>query len=71
LKFLRRVPLMNENNYKTEFTALRNRLVRIREIPYEKRAFLYLDFISWLECKIENRPIEEVIREKFLKQATA
>lgn len=68
LKFLRRVPLMNENNYKSEFTAMRDRLVRIRKTPYEKRAFLYLDFISWLEAKIENRTIEEVIRGKFLTQ---
>ena len=24
--------------------------------PYERRAFLYLDVLSWLESKIENRP---------------
>lgn len=32
--------------------------------PYEKRAFLYLDIISWLESKIENRPVAEIIQEK-------
>ncbi|MFY0631677.1 MAG: hypothetical protein JXR05_15035 [Flavobacteriaceae bacterium] len=33
--------------------------------PYEKRAFLYLDILSWLEGKIQNKPIAEIIREKF------
>ena len=27
--------------------------------------FLYLDIISWLESKIQNRPIGLVIRNKF------
>lgn len=31
---------------------------------YEKRAFLYLDCISWLRAKIERRTIGEVIRER-------
>jgi hypothetical protein len=33
--------------------------------PFEKRAFLYLDIISWLESKIENRPVQAIIRQKF------
>ena len=32
--------------------------------PYEMRAFLYLDVLSWLESKIENRPVAEVIKAK-------
>ena len=35
--------------------------------PYERRAFLYLDIISWLESKIENKPVGEVIRQKYLE----
>ena len=66
LKFLRRMPRFTPDNWKIEFTNLRNKLVEIREKPYEKRAFFYLDFISWLESKIENRTVEEVVREKFL-----
>ena len=33
---------------------------------FETRAFVYLDVISWLESKIENVPVQEVIRNKFL-----
>ena len=32
----------------------------------ETRAFLYLDVISWLESKISNVPVQQVIRNKFL-----
>jgi len=32
----------------------------------ETRAFLYLDVISWLESKIHNIPVQDVIRNKFL-----
>ena len=31
---------------------------------YEQRAFLYLDSISWLRAKIEQRAIGEVIRAR-------
>jgi hypothetical protein len=37
---------------------------RIGKNTYEKRAFLYLDIISWLESKIENRRISDIMREK-------
>jgi hypothetical protein len=35
--------------------------------PYEKRAFLYLDIISWLESKIENKTVASIIQEKAKK----
>ena len=35
------------------------------KIIHESRAFLYLDVISWLESKIENKSVDSVIREKF------
>jgi len=30
----------------------------------ERRAFMHLDFISWLDSKIENVPVQGVIRRK-------
>jgi CII-binding regulator of phage lambda lysogenization HflD len=32
----------------------------------ESRAFMYLDIISWLESKIHHKPVQEVIRQKFI-----
>lgn len=71
-RFVRRIPRIQESELREEFIALRDKLARLREDPYEQRPFLYLDIISWLESKIEERPVEEVIREKFLaRQQTA
>jgi hypothetical protein len=64
--FLRKAFTMNAHEIKKEFIKLRTNLIRLQDHPFEKRAFLYLDIISWLTCKIENRTIQEVIREKAL-----
>ena len=32
-----------------------------------KVAFLYLDIISWLESKIENKSTGDIIKEKFTR----
>ena len=47
-----------------EFERLRDDLVKLSEDPYEKRAFIYFDIISWLQTKIEKKPIHEIIRNK-------
>jgi len=40
-----------------------DKLESLENNQFEKRAFLYLDSISWLKSKIEKRPIGAVIRE--------
>ena len=37
---------------------------KLKTDPYEKGAFEYFDFTSWIESKIGNRSFAEVIREK-------
>lgn len=65
LKFLRNSPSMNARNLKDEFRNLRDKLLKIQKQPYQRRAFLYLDIISWLDAKIEDKPVQEVIKSKF------
>ena len=48
-----------------EFRKLKDKLLVLRKMQYEKRPFLYLDIISWLESKLDNRKLQEVIKEKF------
>ncbi|WP_420553775.1 hypothetical protein [Tenacibaculum aiptasiae] len=50
---------------KNEFKKIHSRLKVYENHPFEKRAFLYLDILSWLESKIENKPISTIIREKY------
>lgn len=47
-----------------EFKKIYARLKKYEDHPYEKRAFLYLDILSWLESKIEHKPVDEIISEK-------
>jgi hypothetical protein len=66
INFLRKVLVTDAKGVKKEFIRLRTNLLKLQQDPYEKRAFLYLDIISWLTCKIENRTIQEVMKEKAL-----
>ncbi len=68
LKFLRKALYLNDHELKKAFLILKNKLVILSEHPYEKRSFLYLDIISWLESKLTNKHIGDIIREKFLKK---
>ena len=52
---------------KNEFKKIYDRLKVYEHHPYEKRAFLYLDILSWLECKIENKSVATIIKEKNKK----
>ena len=46
------------------FKALREELVKISDDLMEARFLEFFDIISWLESKIENRPFDEILREK-------
>ncbi len=64
IRFLRNLPTVSPLDIKNEFRKLHAKLKKFEDHPYEKRAFLYLDIISWLESNIENRPVKEIIKEK-------
>jgi len=67
LRFLRQLPRIQPDELRREFIRLKNNLKKLQEDKYERRPFLYLDIISWLECKIDERPIQDVIRDKFVQ----
>ena len=66
IKFLRNLGTIYPNELRAEFQKLYDRLKVYEDHPYEKRAFLYLDILSWLESHLENKPVAQVIREKAL-----
>ena len=68
LKFLRKALYLNDRDLQKAFLKLKNKLEVLASHPYEKRSFLYLDIISWLESKLSAEHIGEIIREKFLKK---
>ncbi|MBK9255666.1 MAG: hypothetical protein IPM42_09290 [Saprospiraceae bacterium] len=64
LSFIRKTPQLYPKNLKSEFIKLRSKLMKYAEDPYEKRPFLYLDIISWLNSKILSKRIQTIIKEK-------
>ncbi|MBP4137189.1 hypothetical protein [Flavobacterium geliluteum] len=64
IKFLKNLNNFYPADIKKEFKKMHVRFVELEKNTYEKRAFLYLDIISWLESKIENRKIADIIKEK-------
>ncbi len=66
IKFLRNLGNIYPHELRNEFQKLHDDLKKYEDHPYEKRAFLYLDIISWLESHLQNRPVAEIIREKAL-----
>ena len=67
IKFLRKMGSIYPQELKDAFRELYQRLKAFEDHPYEKRAFLYLDILSWLESHLEGRPVAEIIREKALE----
>ncbi len=64
--FLRRSFRVSAHALKPEFEKLLEKLKMYERNPLETRAFTYLDVISWLESKINNVNVQDVIREKYL-----
>jgi hypothetical protein len=65
-RFLRKSFNLSPDRLKPEFGKLLEKLKKYEKNRFETRAFVYLDVISWLESKIEQVPVQGVIREKYL-----
>ena len=65
--FLRRSFHVGAHALKPEFEKLLDKLKQYEGNSLETRAFAYLDIISWLESKINNVNVQDVIREKFMQ----
>jgi hypothetical protein len=64
--FLRRSFHLDPRQLREDFRELRDRLVEFEHNPLESRSFMYLDIISWLDSRIHNLPVQDVIRKRYL-----
>lgn len=64
MKFLRKLSSITRDQLIDAFKDLREQLLPLNDKFYERRPFIYFDIISWLESKIENRTVQEIIKEK-------
>ncbi len=51
-------------DHKVVFKKYLDLFNNIKNDPYERRAFVYLDIISWLESKIKGISLQEVVQRK-------
>ena len=63
LNFIRKkFPKINDNKELLEaFKELKTELEKITRDPFEKLALEYFDFISWIDSKIQNRQLTDVV----------
>ena len=66
IRFIRGLQDIYPHDIKKAFIKFHKTLKQYENDPYERRAFLYLDIISWLESRIENKSVSQVIKEKYL-----
>ena len=64
--FLRKSFSLSPKELKPQFEMLLAALKPLEKSRLESRAFMYLDIISWLESKINNQPVQTIIRQKYL-----
>ena len=71
LGFLQKTFHKDPRKLKGDFRVLCDKLRRYERDPQERRSFMYLDFVSWLESRIREVPVQEVIRERHLASRKA
>ena len=66
-KFLRNSFRISRHKLKPELVKFLHKIKQYEKSRFETRAFAYLDVISWVESKVHEKSMSEIIREKFLK----
>lgn len=66
-RFLRNSFDVSPRLLKPELEKFLNKIKHLEESRFETRAFAYLDVISWVESKVYNKTMGQVIHEKYLK----
>jgi hypothetical protein len=64
--FIRNTFHLSPRKLQPEFEKLLLKVKGLEKNRFETRAFAYLDVISWLESKVHGKPMDQVIREKYL-----
>jgi hypothetical protein len=65
--FLRNSFKLSANKIQPEFKQFLKKIKRFETSRFEAKAFAYFDIVSWIESKVYEKPMSEIIRQKFLK----
>jgi tetratricopeptide (TPR) repeat protein len=66
-KFLRQSLPLSPRQLQPEFAKLLHTIKHLEKDRFQTRAFAYLDIISWVESKVYNKPMADIIHEKYLE----
>lgn len=67
-RFLRQSFNVSPKKIKPELEKFLDKIKHLEKNRFETRSFAYLDVISWVESKVYNRPMSEIIFEKYLNR---
>ncbi|MEO8414174.1 MAG: hypothetical protein ABI472_10970 [Ginsengibacter sp.] len=65
--FLRHSTKVRFKELKPELKQFLEKIKHLEKNRFETRSFAYLDIISWVESKVYEKPMGEIIRNKYLK----
>ena len=65
-RFLRRSLPLSPRQLRPEFEKLLHTIKHLEKNRFETRAFAYLDIISWVEGKVFDKSMSQVINEKYM-----
>ena len=64
-KFIRNSFNVSPKQLKPEFEKFLNKIKHLEKNRFETRAFAYLDIISWVESKVYEKPMSEILFRKI------
>jgi hypothetical protein len=66
-RFLRNSFVISPKQLKPEFEKFLQNISHLQKNRTETRSFAYLDILSWVESKVLDKPMSEVIYEKYIR----
>lgn len=66
-KFLRSTFNLSSNQLKPSLEKFLEKIKHLEKNRFETRAYAYLDIVSWVESKVEDKPMSEIIYSKYVK----
>ena len=66
-KFLRSAFNLSPKQLKPSLEKFLEKIKHLEKNRYETRTYAYLDIVSWVESKVQDKPMSEIIYGKYLK----
>jgi len=70
-RFLRRSLPLSPRQLQPELVKFLEEIKYLEKDRFQTRAFAYLDVISWLESKVQRKPMADIVRAKYLSSKRA